>query len=409
MNKRIFPVTVVTIILAVFLAISFLIYDNSEKVYIAGVTGSYAENYARQNGIDFIELPDSENPKVEIPEIEKRIETQNEREPIEGSEIDDDSELYDSENPDVTVPGTEETVNDKEVTGSEATEDIKTEAPTTEESDSTVKPEKDNSKFAYNYVGETVEIKLYKGSDSIIVIPSTIDNLPVTSVSMPVLNRGISAVFIPESVMAIDTKFKTERYGASFFSTVAVMVAGYIFAIISTFIGFRKNETSQGTFYGMPFVYGGLTSYIVLAVLCAVFLAFKVKPFIQIITAIAVFGLTIVGLVSKSVARDKIEAIDSKTKAQTQFINSIITEADSLMKNTTSLEGRTLVKKVYEAVRYSDPVSTLELNDMESDIKDRFSYFESLIQKNDMENAQIVADELQNLIAKRNAICKAGK
>lgn len=48
---------------------------------------------------------------------------------------------------------------------------------------------------------------------------------------MNVLNRGINSVQIPESVTSISSEFKTNRYTNEFYSVVAVMILGYLFAL----------------------------------------------------------------------------------------------------------------------------------------------------------------------------------
>lgn len=361
-NIKALPIAIATIILAAFLAISFLAYDASSQVYIAGIKGSYAETYAKDNGVEFIELYDSENPDVEIPKI-------------------------------------------KEV--ADAKETDKKEDEKQEEKD--VKAEKENGEFAYNYEGETVNIMMYKGYDDIVIIPDTIDNLPVTKLSMRVLNKGILAVYIPQSVTAIDTEFTTARYTAAFYTVIAVMILGYIFAIISTFIGLRKSKTAEDTFYGIPFVYSGLVTYIVISVWCGIALFFGFKPLLQIIVAVIIFACALGKLLKKTVARELIEQRGENVKQQTQFIKMLTADSDALVKNAKSEDAKALAKKVFESIRYSDPMRAPELDSLETDIQERFSEFEQMASKGDIENAKLIADELLGLIETRNNKCKALK
>lgn len=370
-NIKTLPIAISTIILATFLAISFLVYDASSQVYIAGIKGSYAETYAKENGVEFIELYDSENPDVEIPKIKEAADKKDE----------DKKDKHDKD-------GNKESEKQEE-------EDVKA--------------EKENGEFAYNYEGETVNIMMYKGYDDIVIIPDTIDNLPVTKLSMRVLNKGILAVYIPQSVTAIDTEFATARYTATFYTIIAVMILGYIFAVISTIIGLRKSKTAEGTFYGIPFVYSGLVTYIVITVWCGIALFFGFNQLLQIIVAVIIFACALGKLLKKSVARELIEQRDEDVKQQTQFIKLLTADADALVKNVKSEDAKALAKKVYEAVRYSDPMSAPELDSLETDIQERFSEFEQMASKGDVENANLVAGELLALIEKRNSKCKVLK
>lgn len=356
------PIALASIILAAFLTVSFLIFDASSQVYIAGIKDSYAENYAKVHGVKFIEIYDSDNPEVEIPKIKEETDKKN--------------------------------------------EDVKEE---NEKKEDSVPTEKDNSEFGYNYEGNAVNIMMYKGSDPIVIIPDTIDDLPVTKLSLNVLNRGILAVYIPQSVTEIDTEFTTPRYTSGFFTIVLTMLLGYIFAIASTFLGLKKSRSSEGTFYGIPFVYSGLVTFIAITVWCGAALLFGFSPLLQVIVAAIIFACALGKLLKKSVARELVDTRGKQVRQQTQFIKLITSDADTLLARAKTDETKALVKKVYEALRYSDPMSTPELVAIESQIQERYIEFEGMIIKSDVENAKIVCDELLGLIDMRNNKCKVLK
>ena len=58
---------ITSLILVVFVGLSFLIYDKSDAVIVKGTTGSYAEIFAKNNELEFIAIADSDNPNVDIP------------------------------------------------------------------------------------------------------------------------------------------------------------------------------------------------------------------------------------------------------------------------------------------------------------------------------------------------------
>lgn len=360
-NKKILPISIATIILVAFLALSFLLYDASNMVYIAGIKGSYAETYANENKVDFIELYDSENPDVEIPKIKEEAQKKQ--------------------------------TNKKEDTKS-----------TVEKEE--VKAEKENAEFAYNYEGKTINVMMYKGSDNIVIVPKTIDNLPVTKLSMNVLNRGILAVYIPESVTAIDTAFTTPRYTPAFYAAVAVMIVGYVFALAGTFIGLKKSETAEGTFYGIPFVYSGLATFIGITVWCAVAISLRLSWWVQSVVALVIFALALIKLLKKSTARAMIEQRGEQVKAQTAFIKLLTADAETLCSNAKLDEAKALAKKVYESIRYSDPMSVPELMEIEAQIQSEFNAFSEAIKNDDTALAESSSEELITLVNERNKKCK---
>ena len=66
-------------------------------------------------------------------------------------------------------------------------------------------------------------------------------------------------------------------------------------------------------------------------------------------------------------------------------------------------------KKVYEGIRYSDPMSSEALSDVEGQIQSEFTFFSQAIKSEDLELAKSVAGELLNLIDGRNKKCKVLK
>lgn len=355
---KVLPISIATIIFVAFLAISFSVFNASESVAIKGVAGSYAQTYAKENNIEFIPIDDSENPNIEIPKTENET----------------------------TV---KENVSEVETT-----------------SNSTVK---ENDEFSYNYVDNTISITGYKGNSSTVIIPETIDNLPVKEIKLDVLKKGINTIQIPESVTSIDTKFTSARYTVNFYIAIAILVIGYVFSIVSTFMGLKKQQNAEGTFYGVPFVYSGLSTFILIAVLSAVSIFVGLSPILQVIIAVVVFACALGKLLKKSVAKELIVEQGEKVKNQTQFIKSLTVDAETLLLRAKSDEAKLIAKKVYEAIRYSDPMSTPKLNSIESQINETFVVFSDAINNDNVELATLRADEIIVLIGDRNKKCKVLK
>ena len=68
-------------------------------------------------------------------------------------------------------------------------------------------------------------------------------------------------------------------------------------------------------------------------------------------------------------------------------------------------ELKIVCKKVYEALRYSDPMNNMSLSEINQLIQNEFKTFENAINENDIEIAQAISIELINLIDKRNKKC----
>lgn len=79
------------------------------------------------------------------------------------------------------------------------------------------------------------------------------------------------------------------------------------------------------------------------------------------------------------------------------------------MSSSKTAELKAEAKNVYEAIRYSDPMSSDALTDIEGQIQNEFKAFSQAVVSEDLELAKSVAGELMNLIDGRSKKCKALK
>lgn len=123
------------------------------------------------------------------------------------------------------------------------------------------------------------------------------------------------------------------------------------------------------------------------------------------IVCLLILAFNAVAVVKAKASSDVVENIDSKVKAQTFFIKSLTVDVDSLLARASTPEAKAACKKVYEAVRYSDPMSNDALAGVESQITLKFNEFSNAVTEN-TENIAALADELIVLIGDRNKKCK---
>ena len=362
-SKKSLPIIISTIILIVIIAVPFMVFNAEQSVTIKAPAGSYAETFAKKNKIDFTLLSDSENK-------------------------------------DVTIPTKAEKTTEKADT--EDKQEEKTTEPTTP-------VEKDNGTFTYNYVGETVTITGYKGINSVVEIPSEIDGLPVTGIELNTLEYDIDILQIPSSVTSIEGTFKVSRYTTDFYITIAIIVLAYIFSIIATSVGMKKEENNEGTFYGIPFAYGGVVTLILIGIWCNVAIITYMPISITAIVSLVIFAVAVAKLFMRRVAKETIQATGAKVKEQTQFIKLTTIDAQNVMNMAKRDAVKAECKKVYEALRYSDPMSNSALAAEESQITMKINELSTAVTADDAVHAKTVADELIVVINARNNKCKTLK
>ena len=190
--------------------------------------------------------------------------------------------------------------------------------------------------------------------------------------------------------------------------------AGYIFITLS-FIGqlicayfALKPKNSQKIFYRLPLITIGYTSLIIALIAGALTMVIPNLPvWVGIVICAIVLAVSAISVVKATVAAEIVSEKDDEVKAKTAFIKNLTSDAQSLMSRASDVESKALCKKVFEAVRYSDPMSSDSLNDIEVKITREFENLSRAI--TEKKNAEAEAEELLRLISDRNIKCKIFK
>ena len=96
-------------------------------------------------------------------------------------------------------------------------------------------------------------------------------------------------------------------------------------------------------------------------------------------------------------------------KVQTSFIKNLTVDAESILSSAKSEEVKAACKKVYEAVRYADPMSNPELSVIEAKITVMMDELKNAVAGDDSGKVKEIAEEILNLVTDRNKKCKALK
>ncbi|MBQ9939829.1 MAG: hypothetical protein IJO96_09910 [Oscillospiraceae bacterium] len=196
-----------------------------------------------------------------------------------------------------------------------------------------------------------------------------------------------------------------EKYTASFWIGYAFISAAFVVNLICSAVAFRAADLRK-MFYNISLIkisYTGLILSFIFGGLCM--LISPLPYFVGIILCAIILVFNIIAIVKASAAADVISKVDDKVKAQTFFIKSLAVDAETLMAKAKSDEAKAACKKVYEAIRYSDPMSNEQLRAVELQIADKFSELEGAV-AGESENLKAVAEELVILIDNRSRKCK---
>ena len=199
------------------------------------------------------------------------------------------------------------------------------------------------------------------------------------------------------------------HYDARFWVAWVCIIAAFAGNLFCAYTAFREDNL-QKQFYNLPLItvsYTGLVLTLILGV--GLMLIPNCPAWIAAIACIVTLALTVISIVKASWAADAVTSVDEKVKMQTTFIKTMTMEAENLMSCAKSGDTQAACKKVYEALRYSDPMSNTELSTVEARITEKMDALAIEVEKGSTAQVAITVEEIISFINIRNSKCKALK
>lgn len=199
------------------------------------------------------------------------------------------------------------------------------------------------------------------------------------------------------------------KFGGAFWAGYVFITLAFIGQLVCALIAL-KEENRQKLFYKLPLIrlsYTGLVLTIIFGGIC---MAVPNMPnWAGILICLIILAFTAIAVIKANVAGDVVARVDEKVKAQTSFIKNLIADTEGILARAKSEPVKAECKKVYEAVRYSDPMSNDALSVIEAKITVKVDELATAVGADDAEKAKEIADEIVILVGDRNKKCKALK
>lgn len=197
------------------------------------------------------------------------------------------------------------------------------------------------------------------------------------------------------------------KFDGAFWSGYVLIMLALIGQLVCAYFAFKAKSKEQ-IFLRLSLVTVSYSALILSFVVGAACMLIPNLPnWVGIILCALILGFTAVSVIKANAAVELVHETDARVKEKTAFIRMMTVEADNLMARAQTDEAKAMCKKVYEALRYSDPMSCNALSGTEAEISEKFSAFAAAVKNG--ENASELADELLALIGDRNRMCKVMK
>ena len=197
------------------------------------------------------------------------------------------------------------------------------------------------------------------------------------------------------------------KFGGAFWSGYVLIMLALIGQLVCACFTLRETKLEK-VFLKFPMI---TISYSALILSFAIGSACMVIPnlpnWVGIVLCSLILGFNAIAAVKASAAADIVIETDAKVRKETSFIRTITVDAENLISQAKTDEAKNACKKVYEAFRYSDPMSSDGLTEIEEKISNSFEVFSAKVKSG--KSCTDLAEEIVNLIGDRNRKCKVMK
>ena len=206
---------------------------------------------------------------------------------------------------------------------------------------------------------------------------------------------GILFALVSIIAFAVPTA-KTATFWIAYVFTAAAFAAQII--IWRTTLG---KEALKSKFLGFPVVHIGIVYTVIQVIAFAVFMFVPTLPtWSAIVVCSVIAGISAVCMISADVGRDEIERVEAKVQNKVFYVRELQADIELLADNESDAAVKTALTHLAEKIRFSDPMSSEQLADLENKISTKVAEL-----KNAASKMEIIT-ELNSLLDERNKKCK---
>lgn len=219
--------------------------------------------------------------------------------------------------------------------------------------------------------------------------------------------RGIIALTVVLALYILIAFLIPFIHTATFWVSFMFTLIAFCVVAASIYIAFVKNPDAKSRFYGFPIAKLGVIYGVVQLIAGFIFMALGV--WIPVWVAVLVYAIALgsvaIGLISADAVRDEIQRQDVKLKKDVSFMRNLQSKVCQMATQCDAPE----LKSFAEDIRYSDPVSSDALGDIEQELAAAVEELQAAVVDGDSESVAQLCRKASAVLSERNRLCKLGK
>lgn len=218
----------------------------------------------------------------------------------------------------------------------------------------------------------------------------------------------LGVVLVVYNVLAFALPFpKTAVFAVSYlFTMIAILAQIYV---IRT--AFYRGEGVKSKFYGFPIAKLGVIYLAVQLIAGLVFMALGliVPVWLPLALYVVLLGIAAAGFVAADAARDEVVRQEVKLEKDVSRMREFQAKGRALVALNQVSEAARPLEKLAEDLRFSDPVSSEALTEIEDQLAECLAQLQEAVSAQKTEQILSVCQEAEHILAERNQLCKLSK
>lgn len=179
----------------------------------------------------------------------------------------------------------------------------------------------------------------------------------------------------------------------------------------SFYIAFIKNPDVKSRFYGFPIAKIGAIYGLVQLIAGIIFMALAVYApvWLAVLVYAIALGAAVIGLISAEAVVEEIRVQDVKLKKDVSLMRGLQSKVNQMAAQCDNPDAAVALKQFAEEMRYSDPVSSTSLAEIEADLSASVDELQVAIVDGDCDATKQLCRKASAILAERNRLCKLNK
>ena len=190
-------------------------------------------------------------------------------------------------------------------------------------------------------------------------------------------------------------------------------VVAFVASLGLCLYAFWNHTTIEGPLYSFPvfrvgFIYL-IMQLMICATVCRISLRIPIPAWIVVVLSVISLAVAAVCAILVESAKDVVEQIEQEEVETTRNITYFRVHTEGISNLCKDDAVRAKITKLEEKIKYSDPVSGAATVEIESRIKEMIVELKYAVTYKTSEEVMLLVEEISNLLAERNRLCKSNK